>query len=160
VVEAAAGDELGEEATTEDELEERVTTETTVLVATGEELDEGLTTETTVATGDELDNGEETGLELRLTVEVSTWVVVTRGVADVFGQELTVCVKGLVTGNVEVAVLVRVVVAEAEVTVVVAAGWGAAVAVYVLVEVTNCVVEATVRGPGDVPKVAVKGRGV
>jgi hypothetical protein len=34
------------------------------------------------------------------------------------------------------------------------------VAVYVLVEVTNAVVEATVRGPGDVPKVAVKGWGV
>jgi hypothetical protein len=47
----------------------------------------------------------------------------------VIGQELMVCVKGLMTGNVDVAVLVRVTVAEAEVTVVVTAGWAAAVAV-------------------------------
>jgi hypothetical protein len=140
VVETGAGlEDAGTGVKIEDELGEGVTTETTVVVAT---------------------DGLGAGDELGLTVDVTTWVVVVKGVADVIGQELMVCVMGLVTGNVAVAVLVWVDVAEAEVTVVVAAGTTAAVAVRVAVLVIVTVVEATVAAAGDVPKVAVNARGV
>lgn len=50
--------------------------------------------------------------------------------------------------------------ADAEVTVVVAAGTAGPTIVLVAVEVTKVVVVATVLGVGEVPKVAVNGRGL
>jgi hypothetical protein len=166
-----------------DELGDTVKVETTVVVATVETtvvvddttvvvdettvvVDAGGATVVVDAGGTTVvvDAGDTTVVvpawETTVVVATGAGLEDAKGVEEVVGQELMVCLKELVTNTVEVAVLVRVVVAEAEVTVEVAAGWTAAVAVLVLVEVTETVLVAAVEAAGDVLKVAVNSRGV
>lgn len=124
------GDEMGDELEDELSVGETVDTTTTVVVATEDEENDG--------TGAELEEelGDGVAVETTTTVVVDTGVdedgtirvgdeleeLARVDVLEDVGHEVMVCVKGLVTGKVTVAVLVFVLVEEAEVTVVVAAG--------------------------------------